>query len=522
MRSRMVILFLSGLAIAWMSLNFPASGNSQEAGASDGEQVLARGPIHEAFAQPVVFDAKPGTTVPKQPPKPIEEMPPAEKPAGENVQWISGYWAWDDDRGDFIWVSGLWRSIPSGMEWTPGYWTQASGGWQWISGYWARTDLRQVEYLPEPPQTEEYGPPTEAPGDNAIWAPGCWIWYATRYVWRPGHWIQDHPGWIWCPCYYVYTPRGYVFVDGYWDYSFRRRGLIFAPVYLTAGVYGRPRFVYSPTVVIDVDAVVDHLFVVPRYHHYVFGDYYASTYLTAGIYPWFSFHMSRYGYDPIYAYYQRHYRGTDPGWADRIRSQYRYLRTNERYRPARTLASQSTVINQVQRDASAGEHIAIDSLKLAKPLREIASTQGGAVRIERLDNARRNQLLERQKELQQAREKRTELESKSGGAPSRTQPPQKIERPKTPITASGSTGETRERMVTPPPPAAPKLDPEAKPPVRRSEGLPRPESQIEPRKDRVEPPGKTQRPPAKTESKPPAKTETKPPPRGGESKKPPL
>ena len=72
-------------------------------------QVLTRGPVHEAFALPVVNDPKPGLTVAKQPPAPVEEEPPDQKPAGQNVQWISGYWSWDASRDDFLWVSGVWR-----------------------------------------------------------------------------------------------------------------------------------------------------------------------------------------------------------------------------------------------------------------------------------------------------------------------------------------------------------------------------------------------------------------------------
>ena len=65
----------------------PAAGDP---GQDQDVQVLTRGPVHEAFALPVVHDPKPGLTVPKQPPAPVEERPPDQKPAGQNVQWISG------------------------------------------------------------------------------------------------------------------------------------------------------------------------------------------------------------------------------------------------------------------------------------------------------------------------------------------------------------------------------------------------------------------------------------------------
>jgi hypothetical protein len=111
-----------------------------------GPQVLTQGPIHEAFAEPVLFDPKPGPVVPKAPPAQLQELPPDQKPAGDNVQWIPGYWAWDDGRNDFIWISGVWRAIPAGRQYVPGYWQQVEGGSQWVPAYWASTDANQVQY----------------------------------------------------------------------------------------------------------------------------------------------------------------------------------------------------------------------------------------------------------------------------------------------------------------------------------------------------------------------------------------
>src|SRR5262249_26580869 len=84
----------------------PASGATQPAPPSSngtpsgrlassrtGVEVLTRGPFHEAFAT-LTTEPAPTPPIDKQPPKPIEEMPPAEKPEG-NVTWIPGYWAWD-------------------------------------------------------------------------------------------------------------------------------------------------------------------------------------------------------------------------------------------------------------------------------------------------------------------------------------------------------------------------------------------------------------------------------------------
>src|SRR5262249_40649586 len=77
-----------------------------------GVKVLDRGPIHEAFAQPGADVRGKGMTAPKAPPPPIPEIPPDTKPEGANVKWIPGYWMWDANMKDFIWVSGLWRGTP--------------------------------------------------------------------------------------------------------------------------------------------------------------------------------------------------------------------------------------------------------------------------------------------------------------------------------------------------------------------------------------------------------------------------
>src|SRR4029077_1083903 len=83
-----------------------------------GVEVLARGPIHEAFAS-LTINPQPTTAIAKPPPALLEELPPEEKPEGQ-VTWIGGYWAWDDDRNDFLWVSGTWRTPPAGKRWVAG------------------------------------------------------------------------------------------------------------------------------------------------------------------------------------------------------------------------------------------------------------------------------------------------------------------------------------------------------------------------------------------------------------------
>jgi hypothetical protein len=148
--------------------------------AEEGMQVLTRGPVHEAFAGTVTFDPEAGLLVRERPPEAIEELPPDQRLEGDNVTWIPGYWAWDDERSDFLWVSGVWRNLPPGRQWVPGYWGRSDTDYQWISGYWADAQVSEIEYLPEPPATVEIGPSTAAPSADQTWLPGSWVWQERR------------------------------------------------------------------------------------------------------------------------------------------------------------------------------------------------------------------------------------------------------------------------------------------------------------------------------------------------------
>ena len=213
-----------------------------------GAEVQARGPVHEAFAQPLSTQPEQGAIVTKPPPDPIDEVPPDEKPDGDDVQWIPGYWAYDDDASDFVWVSGFWRAVPPGRRWMPGHWQEIDKGWLWVAGFWATEDVQEVQYLPEPPPTIEKGPSTPAPDDNSNYVAGCWVYQDTRYLWRPGHWTPFKPNWVSIPARYVWTPIGCLFVDGYWDHPLDERGLLFAPVRFDLAVWraARQPFVPSP------------------------------------------------------------------------------------------------------------------------------------------------------------------------------------------------------------------------------------------------------------------------------------
>jgi hypothetical protein len=190
--------------------------------ADDGVEVQTRGPIHEAFAQPADQHPSPAPLVAKKPPDPIEEIPPDQKPEGDDVIWIPGYFAFDADRDDFLWISGIWRSEPPDRQWIPGYWQHEEGGYRWVGGYWALETQTSIELLPPPPQPVEEVPPPQT-DVNTVYVPGVWVYRTDRYLWQPGHWITARPGWIWTPPNYCWSPRGYIFVPGYWDFELHRR-----------------------------------------------------------------------------------------------------------------------------------------------------------------------------------------------------------------------------------------------------------------------------------------------------------
>jgi hypothetical protein len=365
-------------------------------------QELLQGPLHEAFGQPVAFNPQPGVIVATKPPDAIEEMPPDQKPDGDNVVWVGGYWSWDDQQKDFIWISGFWRAVPPGRTWVPGYWSPSGGRFQWVSGYWASAQSPTQEYLPQPPATLESGPSTQAPSTDVIWTPGCWVWRETRYLWRPGFWVNAQPDWVWVPASYAWTPSGYIFVNGYWDYAIHRRGLLFAPVLFPRVYLTRPKFVYTPTVVVDLGILSAHLFIRPAQHHYYFGDYYAADFIKIGIYPWFSFHNSRFGFDPLFAHASWVYR-KDEHWLPNLKEQYWARRDTVAARPPHTFAALKVV---------AARPNAPKEMIVAHTLTDVTRLKSSPVPLRKVEPARLNEFRQYAKETHNVVQERAKFESR--------------------------------------------------------------------------------------------------------------
>ena len=342
----LLLHLLALLTVAHAQETPPAAQGEELPPVPRGIEVLARGPVHEAFAS-LAGEPIPTQPVTKRPPAPIEEMPPAEKPEG-NVLWISGYWAWDDDRKDYLWVSGVWRTPPPGKQWIAGYWREEGESWQWVPGFWTaaaeQQDTKEVAYLPQPPEPPEVAPPGRAPAADCFYVPGSWVWNPAggTYAWRAGYWARVQPGYVWVPDHYRWAPSGYVFIPGYWDLAVSRRGVLYAPVVIDPAVV-TTSFYYTPAYAVTDTVVIDALFVRPVYAHYYFGDYYGPAYATMG-------------YESVVVYGGRRYDSiiVYETWAHRSQPNWYSVQIdiyNGRSRgllpvPPRTLVQQNTIIQQ--------------------------------------------------------------------------------------------------------------------------------------------------------------------------------
>src|SRR5208283_3213710 len=145
--------------------------------------------------------------------------------------------------------------------------------------------------------------------------------------------------------------------------------LMFAPVYYPQPVYLQPAYVFTPSITIATPGLVANLFVQPGYGHYCFGDYYDRSFLSVGIFPWFSFSYvsgpSRpMFYDPIFSFYASINVSRDPGWVTRVRQDYIVRRDNVAMRPPRTFVEQTRIIER---------NVGSRNLVMARPIHQLAS-----------------------------------------------------------------------------------------------------------------------------------------------------
>ena len=281
---------------------------------------MPSGPVHEAFATSLQLNPVPVPVAPKAPPVSVNEMPNANRPAGENVQWIDGYWVYDGKAERFLWVSGLWRKLPPGRQWTPTKWQKVDGGFRRIAGSWLPDDMKdeQIVKLEELPKSLEKGPEVAKPQEDAFWVPGSWekesdvvaqadapakiktdgpaeivdtpkpmakVERNGEYVWNSGMWSQSYDDWIWVPAHYVWTPSGNRRVEGYWDYPWSIRGRLNA-------CCGEPTPNYVPQPLNTEDRYTN-LWTDTATGNYYYGDYANRGY--ENLVPWHQYHVQNVG-----------------------------------------------------------------------------------------------------------------------------------------------------------------------------------------------------------------------------------
>lgn len=309
-------------------------------------EILARGPVHEAFAEPVDGAAHATPVVAVPPPPPIDEQPPDARPAGDDVQWIGGYWFWDHERNNHIWVSGCWRNEPPGRTWLPGRWQQVQNGFHWVSGNWVPDGQSQIELLPPPPPpvNEDLDGLAPADGHSAI-EPGYWVWKNNAYAWRASKWVSEPADWLWQPATYTWTPGGYVFTDGYWDRPLRQRGLLFAGFAIRRDLATTRKVGFVPQHAVLPEFLETALFVRPAAGHYYFGDYFDLNYKKDGYIAWPEYLSNRGALDPLWAH-ARNYSAA-PDWAKTTHFLYTARYAGQAPRPPRTLAQQDQYVRTV-------------------------------------------------------------------------------------------------------------------------------------------------------------------------------
>ncbi len=377
----------------------------------EGMEVLTRGIVHEAFAE-VVTDPKPGLVVSKRPPEAIEEVPPEFKPEDEGVIWITGYWAWDDERDDFFWQSGVWRVPPPGMRWVAGYWNEAAGGFQWVSGFWVSIETDEIRYYTVPPASLEAGPTGPSPGDEYFWATGSWNYHDTGYRWQPGYWAPYQENWVWISARYVWTPAGCVFLPGRWDHRLTRRGCLFAPVYFTQPIYTRPNYVYRPWCALNTPNLFVHLWVRPNYGHFYFGNYYGANWGSWGVTPWCQYRPYRNCYDPVLTQLQCHYRQSGVNYIGRLDGWHNHYASHVGNRPPRTWNEQVRVVNNININ-----NTNITNIKqnlLAVNLQDASKRNDLTMKFTRLDDHMQKQADNFAKETRDVRKQRISVERPAG------------------------------------------------------------------------------------------------------------
>lgn len=298
-------------------------------------ETLLHGPIHEAFLHPFTANIAVGDMVATMPPAPLVEKVPQLVQHGDGLQFIKGYWSVDPETHQFVWVTGTLRNAPPGHTWMASVWEKVDGGFRRTPGTWVPNgfDLQKAT-VPVPPAAKQLGPIGNAPSPNHVWFPGQWNHSNGQFNWKPGFWGQGNNNWVWTAPHYVQTADGAVFISGFWDRPITQRGVLFAPLQVQNIDRLHSATEITPNVIVNTSRMMLHLFVAPDRQHYLFGDFHAADFASAGIRPWFE--KTGMGHDPLLVFHARQMTGVD--LMSRLQSWHRYFQNNPSACPPRTLA----------------------------------------------------------------------------------------------------------------------------------------------------------------------------------------
>jgi len=126
--------------------------------------------LHEALLSTAPDRNRDPERIDKAPPLPILERPGG-SPTSPDARWVDGYWEWDRQSNDFIWVTGIWRVPPPGKFWVNGYWRRDDRGWYRVAGFWCARKESPADLAP----IDRTAPANNAPPDAST----------TRTVARP-------------------------------------------------------------------------------------------------------------------------------------------------------------------------------------------------------------------------------------------------------------------------------------------------------------------------------------------------
>ena len=289
-------------------------GDVSQQAIRDGElELLTRGPLHEAFAQPVVFEPSQAPRAPEAVPAPLHEVLPAFKPQGA-VVWIAGYWAWNDVNDSWTWVTGTWRVPPAGKHWVSGYWTDSNDRRDWIAvgvGLLDSGSGQQVDLRASPAEGK-------APAARSSIGPGRVLAarvldFRKRSVCLARRIGDAHPARSIVGSVSVPLDSGRVrFCRQLLGLPVcSRRGWLFDPVGLTNSDSDTSKLSFGPSTLLNVDNVALELFARPKQSAYYFGDYFGASHVRHGIHAWYRYAQT--AYDPIYTYQSWQYGRQNPG-----------------------------------------------------------------------------------------------------------------------------------------------------------------------------------------------------------------